>query len=184
MSSKELIERLNREAEEQARTIRKEAEAGAERLRAEARKRAEDLSLEYRAEEAEAVRERTAEITAKAEAEARATRQSATEELAGRLRAIAFSSLAELRASDYDRAFRALAAEIPAYDWEVVRVNPADEALASEIFPGTRVVCDSGISGGLESESKDGRMRVINTFEKRLERAWDEVLPRLIAEVL
>jgi V/A-type H+-transporting ATPase subunit E len=182
MASKELIERLNREAEERVEAIRKEAAAEAEKLRSEARRSAKDLAIKCRAEEAEAVRERTAGITAKAEGEARAIRQAAAEGLAGRLRATAFSSLADIRAHDYGSTFRALAAEIPPYDWKVIRVNPADEALASEAFPGVRVVGDSGISGGLEAASEDDRVRVINTLEKRLERAWEEILPSLIDE--
>jgi vacuolar-type H+-ATPase subunit E/Vma4 len=183
MASKKLIERLNREAEARAQAIRKEAEAEAKKLRSEARRRAEVLALGYRAEEEEAVREKTSGITAEAEDEARAIRQAAAEELAGRLRAIAFLSLNELRARDYGSTFRALAAEIPPYDWKAIRVNPADEALASEAFPGVRVVGDSDISGGLEAASEDDRVRVINTFEKRLARAWEEeIVPSLVDE--
>jgi vacuolar-type H+-ATPase subunit E/Vma4 len=182
MSAEELIRSLNHEARERQQAIRDEARAETEKLRAEAKRKVEALSLKYRAEEAEALREKAAEITAVAEVQARAIRQETSEELGERFLALAFSSLAELRADGYQRVFRALAAEIPPYEWKVVRVNPADEDLASEVFPGAEVVCDDSISGGLETSSEDGRVRVINTFEKRLERAWDEVLPRLIKE--
>jgi len=183
MPARELIERLNREAEERARAIREEAEREAARLRAEAKKRAEALALKYRAIEAEAVREKASAITAGAEREAREARQGADEALAGRLREMAFKSLPALRGQGYEKVFRALAAELPEFAWRAVRVNPEDAALASEAFPRAEVVGEGSISGGMEVASENGRVRVVNTFEKRLERAWDEILPGLLAGI-
>ncbi|MGD8352156.1 MAG: V-type ATP synthase subunit E [Nitrospirota bacterium] len=183
MSSRELIERLNSEADEQVRAVRREAEGEAQRVRDEARRKMEALSAKYRALEAEAVREKTAGITAEAEDEARQARQATDGALAARLREMAFSALPELRGQGYGRVFRALAAEVPELAWKAVRVNPADAELASEAFPGAEVRGDDSITGGLETASEDSRVRVVNTFEKRLERAWDEILPGLLAEV-
>jgi vacuolar-type H+-ATPase subunit E/Vma4 len=182
MASSELIERLHREADERARAIRKEAEEEAEGLRAESRRKTEALALRYQTEEAAAVSDKIMEKTMEAEAESRALQQAAVEVLAGRLRAAASSALSELRERDYEGTFRALTAELPPSDWKVVRVNPADEVLAEEVFPGAKVVVDSGITGGMEVASGDGRVRVVNTFDKRLERAWEEILPGLVAE--
>lgn len=182
MGSRELIESLHREAEERAQKIRGDAETEAREIRDKAGRETEALALKYRTEESEAVRERMSEITAEAEAESRALRVQASEELIGRLHTLAFSSLQDLRAANYAGVFRALAAEIPAHAWKVVRVNPADEGLASGVFTGTVVEGDDRISGGMEVVTEDGRMNIINTFEKRLERAWEEILPPLIKE--
>ncbi|MEJ2314859.1 MAG: V-type ATP synthase subunit E [Nitrospirota bacterium] len=184
MPSRELIERLNKEADERVRAIREKAEGEAEGIREEARRKIEALSRRYRALEVEAVREKTARIRTVAEGEARRVRQGTDEALAARLREIAFSALSGLREKGYEGVFRALAAEVPpALAWMTVRVNPADVGLASEAFPGADVQGDGSITGGLEAASEDGRVRIVNTFEKRLERAWDEILSGLLAEV-
>jgi vacuolar-type H+-ATPase subunit E/Vma4 len=39
------------------------------------------------------------------------------------------------------------------------------------------------ITGGLETISTEGEVRVVNTFEKRLERMWEEMLPEIMKEV-
>lgn len=183
MGSPELIESLNREAEERAQKIRADAEAKAQEIRDEAKRKTETLALEYRTEEAGAVREKTSGITAEAEAESRTLRALSSEELIGRLQSIAFSSLMDLRTANYESVFRELVAEIPTHDWKVVSVNPADEGRASGVFTDAAVEGDDKISGGMEVVTEDGRMQVINTFEKRLERAWEEILPPLLKEV-
>ncbi len=183
MGSRELIESLNREADERARSIRDDAEAEARRILGEAREKAEALARECRAEQERAARARTAEIVLEAKGEPRALKARSSAELVGRLRDLAFSCLGELRASNYEGVFRGLAAEIPANDWEVVRVNPADVKLASDVFGGLRVQGDAGITGGMEAASGGGLVQVVNTFEKRLERAWEELLPGLLREV-
>ncbi len=182
MPARKLIERLNSEADERARAIREEAESEAVRIREEADRKAESLALKYRAREA-AAREKAGRMTQEAEREAWSARQEAEEALAARLRKIAFSSLSGLRGQDYEKVFKALADEMPELDWKTVRVNPTDGDLASETFPGADVKGDGSISGGMETASEGGKVRVVNTFEKRLERAWDEILPGLLAEV-
>ena len=39
------------------------------------------------------------------------------------------------------------------------------------------------ITGGMDAAMEDGTIRVINTFEKRLELAWADLLPLLISDV-
>ena len=39
------------------------------------------------------------------------------------------------------------------------------------------------ITGGMDAETADGAIRVVNTFEKRIERAWADLLPLLIKDV-
>ncbi len=62
-------------------------------------------------------------------------------------------------------------------------MNPADIGLAKRHFPGAEIVPDETISGGMDATAEDGAIRVMNTFEKRLERAWREMLPLLIKDV-
>ena len=76
-----------------------------------------------------------------------------------------------------------LACELPERGWQCVRVNPADADAAARRFPGAVVETDPGISGGMEVECEDGRVRISNTLEARLEAAWPDLLPRLIAEL-
>jgi len=78
--------------------------------------------------------------------------------------------------------FSRLAAELPPIAWETLRVNPADAEVATRLFPRARIVPDSAICGGMEALAEEGRIRVINTLEKRLERVWPELLPALIEE--
>jgi vacuolar-type H+-ATPase subunit E/Vma4 len=64
-----------------------------------------------------------------------------------------------------------------------VRVNPEDVALAGKYFPGAEIIPDRNITGGMDASTADGTIRIINTFEKRMERAWTDMLPVLIKDV-
>ena len=96
---------------------------------------------------------------------------------------LALRLLPRLRERDYPRIFSRLAAELPPIEWETVRVNPADAEIAGYLFPRARIVPDTAICGGMEALAEGGRIQVINTLEKRLERGWPELLPVLIEEV-
>ena len=102
--------------------------------------------------------------------------------LSDRLYRIACSVLPLLRNQDYQRAFRNLAAEMPPLTWKTVRVNTDDVEEAREHFPEAAIVADPDISGGIDAETENGKIRVINTFNKRLERAWEEIIPNLMKE--
>ena len=79
--------------------------------------------------------------------------------------------------------FQALAEEIPDCHWQRIIVNPRDKAAAGVRFPAAEVLVDPGISGGLEVQSADDRIRIINSLEKRLEHLWPELLPDLFIEI-
>jgi vacuolar-type H+-ATPase subunit E/Vma4 len=102
--------------------------------------------------------------------------------LAERLLALARAGLPQLRGEQPARLFEALALELPPRRWQRVRVNPADAALAAQHFPDATIDVDPAISGGMELECEDGRIRVSNTLETRLDIAWTDLLPQLIAE--
>ena len=103
--------------------------------------------------------------------------------LADRLYGLAQSSLPALRNVGYRDMFVSFAQELPRFAWKTIRVNPGDGALAREQFPGAEVQFDKTITGGLEAISDGGEVRVVNTFEKRLERTWEEMLPEIMKEV-
>ncbi|HEX9206852.1 MAG TPA: V-type ATP synthase subunit E family protein [Steroidobacteraceae bacterium] len=104
--------------------------------------------------------------------------------LADRLYALARAELRALRATGGQPLFVALAGELPARDWQRVRVHPGDEALAREAFPHATIDCDADIQGGLVADAEEGRIRISNTLETRLENAWPDVLPHLIEDLL
>jgi len=91
--------------------------------------------------------------------------------------------LERLRDNDYDELFRRLALELPAASWVTIRVNPADTDLAAELFPAASIQSDRAMCGGLEAETSDGELTVVNSLEVRLERAWPELLPLMVTEL-
>jgi V/A-type H+-transporting ATPase subunit E len=107
-------------------------------------------------------------------------RLAALGELSERLSRLAVSLLTQLREQQYGELFDALVRELPPYAWETVRVNPEDSAMAGRYFPEAEIVPDPHISGGMEVNGDGGRIRIVNTLEKRLERGWPELLPDLI----
>jgi vacuolar-type H+-ATPase subunit E/Vma4 len=80
--------------------------------------------------------------------------------------------------------FEALADEIPGRAWPRVRVNPADSDLARHRFPDAEILADDDIVAGLVVEDDDGRIRIDNTLETRLARAWPQILPGIVGEAM
>ncbi|HEX9021645.1 MAG TPA: V-type ATP synthase subunit E [Nitrospirota bacterium] len=182
MSGKELIESLRKTGDKKILILRQEAEAEAGKLRAEVAARIERMR-------ADNARVRSARVNAvlsagvsEANNRARHAKLLADKALAERLFAVAGSSLRQLRNEGYLRAFEKLARELPSLRWQVVRVNPLDVDFAKRYFPAAEVLPDEHISGGMDASAEKGAVRVINTFEKRLERAWPDLLPRLIED--
>lgn len=182
MGTGELLAALRSTGEKKAGDIRREAEATADRLREEAADRLALLQEESRQEAERRVATQREALCAEGERKARQIRLAAQEQLARRLYDVARRLLPRLRGDGYPEIFRRLAAELPPAQWEKVRVNPADEGLAASLFPGARITTDVAVCGGLEALAGEGRLRVDNTLEKRLERGWPELLPLLIEE--
>ncbi|HSP16561.1 MAG TPA: V-type ATP synthase subunit E [Thermoanaerobaculia bacterium] len=176
-----LTQALRRKAKEDAEAVWQKARADAESHRA-AKARAYE---EQRARAAEQLAAVSAELARRAnsDAERGARRILATSKaaLSDRLYRLAVETLGGLRDSEL---FEALAAELPARVWERVRVHPADQSIALKLFPRAEVVCDPGIAGGMDVEVEQGRVRIINTLEARLQAAWPEILPALMKDVL
>jgi len=182
MGSKELIESLRRAADERIRLIWKDAEGEAEKIRAEVSHRLDLLhESSSRTESLAATAVQVAAVSV-ANNRSRAHLLKAEKELSDRLFSVALSSLPRLRSSGYQEAFGKMAQELPPLAWKTVRVNPADVGLAKGSFAGAEIIPDKTISGGVDAMTDGGKIRVINTFEKRLERAWVDMLPGLLID--
>jgi len=183
MSSKELIESLRRSGEGTILTILHEAEQEAEAVKAAASRTIADLQKKY-AEELETFTE-AEQRRARSEAEGRALRMrlDAENKLSDALFSIARFSLHQLRDDRYVDMFGRLVRELPALPWKIVSVNARDAELARKHFPDARIDAVGHIAGGFEVSLADESLRIVNTFEKRLERLWPLVLPQMVREL-
>ncbi len=184
MGYEELLSALRAEGERKAAMIREKAAAEAARLRAKAADGLALLEEKCRQEQAREIAAQDSAIIAEAEREARRIQLVAEEKLAERLFELAHRILPKLRTGGYSAAFARLAAELPPAAREEIRVNPADAEAAVALFPTARIVADAAICGGLEGLVDGGRVQVVNTLEKRLERGWPELLPLLLGEIV
>lgn len=183
MSGRELIESLRKAGDEKVHMLWHEAEAAAKSVRSEYADRLTRLRAERDRERDRAAGAALSARVSEASSEARRETLIAEQTLSERLFAAAGSSLRRLRDSGYPHVFEALARELPSLAWNTVRVNPGDLDIARRTFPEAVIVPDDTISGGMDASAEDGAVRVINTFEKRLERAWPDLLPMVIRDV-
>ena len=184
MGCKELIESLRAAGDERIKAMRAEAEQEAERVRAEAASRIAGIQVQHAAKRSAAAAAHAEKYLAEANGTVRQNRLLSERALADRLYDLARASLPALRNVGYRDMFTSFAQELPRFTWKTIRVNPADEALAREHFPGAEILFDKAITGGLEVLSAAGEVKVVNTFEKRLESMWEEMLPEIMKEVM
>jgi len=183
MSSRELIESLRRAGEENLRQLRKNAEQEAEAAGKAAAEKISALRKRYADELAAAAEEEAHRGRAVADSRARVIRLASERELSERLLQVARASLEQLRHDDYPMVFERLIHELPALPWKTIWVHPADVALARKYLNDAEIVPTESIAGGLDAAVPDGSIRVINTFEKRLELLWADLLPLLMRDV-
>jgi V/A-type H+-transporting ATPase subunit E len=181
MGCEELIESLRKEAEEKVREIRRETEEEAGKIKAGFSLKLEVLRRENAAGGSSGVEGQ--KVLLDAGNRARTIRLTAEGRLSARLYILAVSSLHILRVKGYEDIFHRLAMEIPPLLWRSVQVNQEDCDLARKFFPDAEIVAARNITGGMEVETERGLMSVANTFEKRLERAWPQMLPELIGDI-
>jgi vacuolar-type H+-ATPase subunit E/Vma4 len=183
MGHQELIESLKKEAENKIRSIRNETDAEIEKVWTEASGRIRKLREEYAVKQASSIRERTEHVTSLNERNMRNIHLSAIKTLSDRLFLLASSLLNTLRDEKYSSVFAELVKELPPCQWKEVRVNPEDTGIVSEYFPDSTITDDTMITGGFIVMSKWDKICITNTFEKRLERAWEDMLPSIISDV-
>ena len=172
-----LFEHLRTVGEEKVRAIWQQAEAEVrdyqqekEAALAEERKRCQLLGQQALAEFGRG-------LMVEAEEKAWLRQSEAETRLAERLYDLAQKELHWLREQCGHRLLSACAKELPQVEWKQLRVNESDVELARALFPPAEGAGDKHITGGLVAESVDGRVSVVNTLEKRLERAWPRILP-------
>ncbi len=182
MGYKELIESLRKESEERAQRIWREAEDKAEKIKADIQGKIEQISDEFLKKQSRAMKEQTKDMLSEANVRERMIMLSADEALSDRLYSLAIIFLERLRNERYKDVFKMIVWELPSFKWQVVRVNPDDVEIAQEYFPHSEIMPDNDITGGVDVITEDGGIRVINTFKKRLERAWMDMLPLLIKD--
>lgn len=183
MGYQELIAHLRNEGENKVQLMRKQIEAEADNTRADIAKRIEQIRKEFRERQKRAAKEQEDNILLEAEKRARTLRLSAEKSLSVRLFPLSLSHLHELRNESYTDVLASLVKELPPFSWKEVRVNSADVKTAQKYFPGAQIIPDKNITGGLTVLTEDGKIHAVNTFEKRLERAWEDLSPLLIRDV-
>jgi len=183
MGYEELIEGLRAEADEKIRQVWKDVNEEAIRIRKEEADRFARAREEQGTSLENAVRETCNNILAEAERESRGIMAEAEKKLSDRLFSLAMESLALLRNEVYENVFSELAREIYSQQWKEVRVASGDVEFAKGLYPDAHIVLDDGITGGLKVHSENGQISVDNTFEKRLERGWRDMLPLIMQEV-
>jgi vacuolar-type H+-ATPase subunit E/Vma4 len=183
MSHQELIASLRKGAEEKIQAIRDESRAEIERVRAKASEEIEKKRDEYRRKQVKAVLEHERNIISEAERQGALLRLSAEKTLAGRLLSLALTNLHKLRDERYPSLFLSLVKELPPCKWEKVKVNAKDINIARENFPDAEIIPDDSITDGLEVLAEDGAIHIINTFKKRVENAFGDLLPLMVKEI-
>lgn len=178
-----MIDSLRKEGEKKAQALRAETRAQADKITSETAGKIKQLREEFRKKETALIMKQGNDVLSAAENRARSIRLSAEESLSARLFEFAGSMLHDLRDARYTAVFASLVKELPPSAWIEALVNQDDVGMALVHFPGINIIGDNRISGGIDVSAENSRQRIINTFEKRLERAWEEMLPSLIHEV-
>jgi len=182
MGQDELIASLQSQAEERIASLWEEARMKAREMREEKEKNLARMRVERETHRLEAADGEARDLLREADAEVRDGKLQAETAASARLFRTAVSLLASLREGGYEATFRALVEELPSFPWSMVKVNPVDADLARALFPDADIVVDESIRGGLETGDRDDRVRVVNTFEGRLESAWEDLLPLMLAD--
>lgn len=185
MAREQLIESLRRECGEKIMTLHEGVRLKVESIGREKQSRIESLREEHGRKKELVTREQKERImTGLSVTERRLVMLPAENALGERLYALASAMLSRLRYPEsYPLVFKALAAELPEASWAKVTVNPEDKMLAAECFPQSSILTSMSISGGMLVQSEDGAVEVDNTFEKRLQRSWTQLLPSLMNEI-
>jgi len=182
MGCKELIESLRAAASERANAVWSEASADADSARAVCAQKIDQAKEDAGRIMAARVALIRSQALLESRKKERGLRLVADRKLADLLYSLAAARLRMVRDQGYDAVFLALVQELPKFTWARVNVHPDDVERARTFFPKAKIAAAEGISGGLEVTSDDGLVTVVNTCEKRLERAWENMLPEMIRE--
>lgn len=183
VSESTLIEALHRRADKDVEAVWQAARADAEKFRSDIDHAIEEKRARSALSISAATEAFSRQAAATAERQARKLHAAAKAKLAARLFSIAVDALKRFRQESYEELFSALASELPPGRWQRVSVNPEDRNLAAKCFPEALISSDEAITGGIDVQSEDGSIRISNTLETRLQAAWPDLLPDLMASV-
>ncbi len=181
MGLQELLDSLKKNEQKQIDDIWQATKNEAGTLRQQVDEAITDITKNHAVQLDSACRKSRRSIFAETEIKAREQKLFTYQKLDQALLNTAVKLLPGLRNQRYETVFACLAAELPARQWEKVVVNPADMGLAARFFAADIVQPDPTISGGITATAAEGKITVANTFEKRLERKWLHILPKIIA---
>lgn len=104
--------------------------------------------------------------------------------LIDKIKSIEKKLLFSLRDERYEEVFFNLFNELPHIEWSIVKISPLDKEFAKKYFPQAEIIEEGEITGGFIVISKDGRVMINNTFEKRAEKIRDEALLGIYKELI
>ena len=183
MGLEELINTLRKNKQKQIDDIWQQARAEADSIRQQLAETITKITEEHADQLASACQKSVRGIVAEADIKARKKKLFAYHGLDEVLHATALKQLPKLRELNYENVFAQLVKELPDNQWERIIVNPSDVNLAAEFFNKDIVQPDAAITGGLIALNAGGKIIVNNTFEKRLERKWSQIIPELIKRI-
>lgn len=191
MAIEKILWAMNEEAQEEANQIIAEAEAAAQKIVAAAEAYAEAVKEGYYGQKVlPELRAEEARLIGEAQRESLGLVMKAKEELIDRAFTLAKEELAKARSrEDYpeilhrltqevvDELGRELVIEVDPHDSELMEKIIAEMGLQATVRPSLRCM------GGLAATPRDGRIRLVNTIDSRLERARESLREQVAAIV-
>jgi vacuolar-type H+-ATPase subunit E/Vma4 len=179
----ELISTLRKNERQQIKDIWQSAESEAESLRKKIAEATAEITRNHSDQLNSACQRSRRSIFSEADIKTREKKLLTYRSLDQALKDAALKQLPGLRQQDYEDVFARLVAELPERQWEKIFVNPTDRILAAKFFPEDIISQDPSISAGLIATTAGNKIIVNNTFEKRLEKKWFQLLPAIIAQI-
>lgn len=180
MGYQELIDALIKEGQEKILSIWQKANEESEKILLEKEKKILQIKERYERLTQSLCEEKREKIMLESKKEAQRIKLEAEKRFLEKIYNLSLSMLNHLRE---ECEFIDFTKEIPEYKWDIVEVNNADQTIAKELFPDSEILIDNSISAGLRVKTKDEKLYIDNTLEKRLERAWNQIIPELVKEI-
>ena len=183
MGLEELLSTLRKTEQKQIKDIWHSAESEAESLRKKIAEATAEITQNHSDQLNSACQRSKRSIFSEADIKTREKKLLTYRSLDQALKDAALKQMPGLRQQNYEDVFARLVTELPERQWEKIFVNPADLILAAKFFPEEIINKDPSISGGLIATTAENKIIVNNTFEKRLEKKWFQLLPAIIVQI-
>ena len=183
MGGNELKIALQREVAIRCKELWRNQEAAVNSRRKEIEREIAGLEAQARERQKAACQRLQREFHARAERQAANLRLQAEAELAQRLRQLAAKQLSQVYEEDRANYWERLAKEIPQAAWQEVLVEEDDAELAGKFYGEVRISASPKLFGGLIALREEGRIRIDNSLQCRVDRCWPTLLPCLLDEL-